>query len=81
MEASFDLWKTEKVYYPPAIRENNSEMVSAPEEVEVAQPEAALTMSSANEPAKGGDLLKVTETSGSSNPEVPQEAARSIISA
>ena len=76
VKASSDLWKTEKVYYPPTIRETNSETVSAPEEVE-----AALTVSPTNELAEGGELLKVTKTSGSSNPEAPQEAARSIISA
>jgi len=71
VEASSDLWKTEKVYYPPAIRETSSDTASALEEAKVAQPEAALIVSSANEPAKGGDLPKVTETGGSSNPEVP----------
>ena len=81
MEASSDLWKTEKVYYPLAIRETNSEMVSAPEEAEAAQPKAALTVSPTNEPAEGAELLKVTKTSGSSNPEAPQEAARPIVSA
>ena len=81
VEASSDLWKTEKVYYPPAIRETNFETVSAPEEAEVAQPEAALTVSPANEPAKGGELSKVTKTGGSSNPEAPQDAAGSIVSA
>ena len=61
------------MYYPPAISETNSKTVSAPEEAEVAQPEAALTMSSTNEPAERGELPKVTR-SGSSNPKVPQEA-------
>ena len=71
MEASSDLWKTKKVYYPLAICKTNSETVSAPEEAEVAQPEAALIVSPANEPTKGGELLMVTETSGNSNPEAP----------
>ena len=74
MEASSDLWKAEKVYYPPAIRETapvNSEIVSAPEKAEVARPEAALAVSTPNEPAEGGEFLRVTETHGSSNPEVP----------
>ena len=84
VEASFDLWRAEKVYYHLAIRETapaNFETVSAPEEAEVAQPEAALTMSSTNEPAERGELPKVTERSGSSNPEAPQEAVGSIVSA
>ena len=69
VEASSDLWKAKKVYYPSTIRETNSETVSAPEEIGVAQPEAALNVSPFNELAKGGELPKVTETRGSSNPE------------
>ena len=67
------------MYYPPAIRETapaNSETVSALEEVE-----AALAISTLNEPAEEGKLPGVAETRGSSNPEVPQEAAESIVSA
>ena len=71
VEVSSDLWKAKKVCYPPAIRETNSEMVSALGEAKAAQPEAALTVSPTNEPAEGGELLKVTKTSGSSNPEAP----------
>ena len=44
MEASSDLWKAEKVYYPSAIRETasaSSEIVSAPQEAKAAQPKAA----------------------------------------
>ena len=44
VEVSSDLWKAEKVHYPPAIRETasaSSEAVSAPQETEAAQPEAA----------------------------------------
>ena len=80
MEASSDLWKMEKVYYPPAIRETSSKTASASEEAKVAQPEAAMTVSPANEPAKGGKLPKVIETGGSSNPEAPQEAIGSVVS-
>ena len=84
MEASSDLWKAEKVFYPSAIRETapiNSEIVSAPEKAEVARPKAALAVSAPNEPAKEGELLGAMGTRGSSNPEVPQEAAGSIVSA
>ena len=84
MEALSDLWKAKKVYYPLAIRKIapvNSKTVSALEEAEVARPEAALAVSTLNEPAEGGKLPGVTETRGSSNPEAPQEAARSIVSA
>ena len=69
----------EKVYYPPVIRETtpaSSEAVSAPEEAE-----AALAVSTLDEPAEGGKLPRVTETHGSLNPETPQEAAKSIVSA
>ena len=84
VEASSDLWKAEKVYYPSAIRETapiNSEIVSAPEKAEVARPEVALAMSAPNEPAEGAELPGVTKTRGSSNPEAPQGAAGSIVSA
>ena len=73
--------EAEKVYYPPAIRETNPETVRAPKENEVAQPEAALTVSTTNEPAEGSELPKVTDTSGSFNPEAPQKVARSIVGA
>ena len=48
------MWKTERVYYPPAIHETNSEKTSAPEKAEVAQPEADLTVYLTDEPAKKG---------------------------
>ena len=84
VEASSDLWKADKVYYPSAIRETalvNSKTVSALEEAEVARSEAALAMSAPNEPTEGGELPGVTETRGSSNLEAPQEVAGSIVSA
>ena len=74
MEASFDLWKAEKVYCPPAIRETafaSSKAVSAPQEVEVAQPEAAQFVPTPDEPTEGGELHGVTETPGGLNLEVP----------
>ena len=52
VEASSDLWKVEKVYYPPAIREAapvSSEAVSAPEEAETARPKAALAVSTSDD--------------------------------
>ena len=84
VKASFDLWKVEKVYYPPTIRETtpaSSEAVSAPEEVEIARPEAVLAISTLDKPTEGGELPGATETPGSSNPEAPQEVAKSIVSA
>ena len=84
MEASSDLWKAEKVYYPPAIRETtfaSSDAVSAPQEAEAAQPEVAQFVLTPNEPTKGGELHGVMETPRGLNPEVPQEAAKSTVSA
>ena len=68
------MWKVEKVYYPPAIREiapASSETVSASEEAETARPESALAVSTLDEPVEGGELLGATETYGSLNPEAP----------
>ena len=84
VEASFDLWKMENVYYPPAIRETapvNSEAKSAPEEAEIARPEAALAVTTPNESAEGGELPGATETHGSLNLEVPQEVVKSTAGA
>ena len=50
--------------------------VSAPEEAEV-----ALAVSTSDDLAEGGNLPGATEAHGSLNPEAPQEAAESIVSA
>ena len=55
--------------------------VSALEEAETARPEAALAVSILDEPAEGGELPGVTKTHGSPNPEAPQKATESIVSA
>ncbi|XP_030940202.1 ensconsin-like [Quercus lobata] len=68
VEASFDLWKAKKIYYPLAIRETNPETVRAPKETEVAR-----IVSTIGEPAKGSKLPKVTDASGSFNPEAPED--------
>ena len=84
VEASFDLWKVEKVYYPPAIRGTapvSSKAESATEEAETARPEATLAKTVPNEPAEEGELPGVTETHGSLNPEAPQEAAEFTVGA
>jgi len=78
------MWKAEKVYYPPAIRETtsaHSEVVSAPQETEAAQSEAAQLVPTPDEPTKGGELHGTTGTPGDLNLEMPQEAAKSIVSA
>ena len=54
----------------------NPETVRAPEETE-----AARIMSAINEQAEGSELPKVTNASGSFNPEAPQEAVGSIVDA
>ena len=78
------MWKAEKVYYPPAIRETtsaSSEAMSALQETEAAQPEAAQLVLTPDESTKGGELRGVTEAPGGLNPEMPQEAAKSTVSA
>ena len=74
----------ESVYYPPAIREIalvSSEAESALEVAETARPEAALAITTTNEPAKEGELSGATETHGSLNLEVPQEVVKSTAGA
>ena len=83
MEASSDLWKAKKVYYPPAIREiasASSEAVSVPQEVEAAQPEVPQSVLTPDEPTKGGELHGATGTPGDLNLEMPREAAKSTVS-
>ena len=63
VKASSDLWMVENVYYLPAIRETalvSSEVESALEEAETAQPEAALAITAPNEPAEEGELPGAT---------------------
>ena len=74
VEASSDLWKAERVYYPPAIREDappSSEVGDAPEEIEVADPKAALAITSSKEPAKESDHSGAAETNEGQNPDAP----------
>ena len=81
VEVSFDLWKAEHVYYPPAIREDappNSEVRDASEEVDAAGPGAALAINSSKELAKESDPSGAAETNEGQNPDAPQETIRSI---
>ena len=74
VKALSDLWKVEKVYYPPAIRETtlaSFEAEGALEEAETDRPEAALAITTLNEPVEGDELPGATETYGSLNPEAP----------
>ena len=59
MKASSDLWKAESVFYPPAIYDTastSSKTVSASQETEAAQSEAAQVVLTSDEPTKGGEL-------------------------
>ena len=74
VEVSSDLWKVENVYYPPAIRETapvSSEVEVALEEAETAWSEAALAITTHNEPAEEGELPGATETHENLDPEAP----------
>ena len=74
----------ENVYYPPAIRETalaSSEAKVAPEETEIAQPEAALAITPPDEPAKESELSRATKTNEGSNPKAPQKTAESTVNA
>ena len=84
VEASSDPWRVENVYYPPAIWKTapvGSEAESAPEEAETTRPEAALVITTPNEPVEEGKLPEATETHGSLNLEAPQEATESTAGA
>ena len=66
------MWKVERVYYPPAIWEDapsSSEAEDAPEEIEAADPDAALAITSSKEPAKESDPSGAAETDEGQNPD------------
>ena len=76
VEASFDLWKVERVYYPFIIREDalsNSEARDVPEEIEAAGPDATLVITSSKEPAKESDPSGAAEMDEGQNPDASQE--------
>ena len=81
VEASSDLWKAERVYYPPAIREDatpSSEVRDALEEVEAASLEAAIGITSPKESAKESDPSGATGTNEGQNLDAPQKTVGSI---
>ncbi|XP_030945663.1 plectin-like [Quercus lobata] len=83
VEASSDLWKAESVFYPPAIRETtstSSEAMSAPQEAEAAESEAAQIIVTPGESTEGGEPHAATEAPGGLNPEMPKEAAEPTVS-
>ena len=76
VEASSDLWKAERMYYPPAIREDapsSSEARDALEKIEAASPDAALAITSSKGPAKESDPSGAAETDEGPNPDASQE--------
>ena len=73
VKASFDLWKAESVFYTPAIckiASASSETVSASQETEATQPNAAQLVLTPVEPTKGGELHGAPETPRGPNLEV-----------
>ena len=65
VDASSDLWKAKRVFYPPAIREDatlSSEVRDALEEVEAASPSTALAITSLEVPAKKSDPSGAAKT-------------------
>ena len=61
------------MFYPPAICETastSSGTVSAPQETEVARPEAAQVVLTPDEPTKGGELHRALEIPGGPTLEV-----------
>ena len=84
MDASFNLWKTESIFYPSAIREAasaSSEAVSDQHEAGFTQLEAAQISIPPSESLKGGELHDVIEAPESMDPEVPKEDAEPTVSA
>ena len=74
VEASFDLWKVENVYYPPTIREaapSSSKVRDAPEEAKAAGLRAILAITIPEEPARESEPSRVAETSEGLNPDAP----------
>ena len=74
----------DNVYYPPAIREtalSSFEAKDALEEAESVGPEAALTITAPDEPARENELSGVVETNEGLNPEAPQKTVESATDA
>ena len=82
MDASFDLWKAENIFYPTAIREatsTSSMAVSDQHEKGVTQSETVQVGASPSEPLKEGELQDVIEVSQRTDPEVPKEVAKPVV--
>ena len=84
MDASFDLWKAESIFYPPAIREtasSNSETMRDPQEASAVQSEAAQIIVPSGESTDGGEPHDVIEAPGGMNPKMPKEVAEPTVEA
>ena len=74
VEASFDLWKAECMYYPPAIREDassSSEARDAPRGIEAAGPDSVMAITSSKDPVDESGPSGTTETDESQNLDAP----------
>ena len=74
VEASFDLWKVERVYYPPAIREDttsNFKARDAPRGIEAAGPDSVMAITSSKDPVEESGPSGTTETDESQNLDAP----------
>ena len=74
VEASSDLWKAERVYYPPTIKEDassSSEAKDALGQTKAAGPDSTLATTSSKEPAKESGPSRAAEMDESQNPDAP----------
>ena len=84
VEASFDLWRVENVYYPPTIREiapSSSKARGIYEEAEAAITMVATATIAPNEPAKESEPSGVVETSEGLSLKAPPRAIGSTAEA
>ena len=76
VDTSFDLWKADRVFYPPAIREDatpSSEVRDASEEVKAASPGATLAITSPEVPAKESGPSGAAGTDEGQDLDAPKE--------
>ena len=81
VEASSDLWKVERVYYPPAIREDapsSSKARDTSRGIEAAGLDSALAITSSKDLAEESGPSGVVETNEGQNLDAPQETIGSI---
>nr|POF09891.1 hypothetical protein CFP56_53438 [Quercus suber] len=79
MEASYNLWKEESVYYHPAIREaatDGSEAEEATEEIAATPGEGASVDGPTDKPIQGSEPPGVVEPSEGPHEEAPQQVVK-----